>query len=164
MENEKLVKYNTFLGILFAIGGAILGLAVWLGFIALLGMGTAGMIGGAFAAVLGMLVAGAYRTGRGRPGIVGIIFVVPITFVAAAVVVTVGTAFILTHHDMAYDVFNGLDVLTDALDSGGRLASAFFQDFFIAVGIAVVTSIVSVAGGRKKKQATQEEVENEDSM
>ena len=151
MENEKTVEFNTGKGILFALAGMIIGFAIWLAVIALFGIGTGGAIGGVFAAVLGMLVAGGYRKGSGKPGAVGIIIVVLLTFVAAAAAITLGVAFQIYREGMGDSVFEALEILFDLLGTNRQLTTAFLQDFIISTGASVVMAIVSLVGTGKKK-------------
>ena len=153
MENENVVEFNIGKGILFALAGAIVGCVVWLAVIALSGWGTGGAVGGALAAVLGMLVAGAYQKGQGKSGIVGIILVALITFAAAAVAFIFGLSIYLYNEGIGNGVFDALDRIFDLLGNDTRFTSAFIQDFAISIGASVVVAIATMVGKKKDKEA-----------
>jgi len=150
MEQEKAVEYNMGKGILFAFGGMLLGIILWVAVIALLGTGTGGAVGGAAAAVIAMLVAGAYKAGKGAPGAVGIIIAALFSLIAVAVSITVGTAFLIYGEGLGNSVFDSLTMLLDLLPINDVLRRAFLQDFLICAGIAVVMAIVTVVGSKKR--------------
>ena len=150
MENEITVKYSTVKGLILAFAGAIAGFALWTIVIALLGAGTGGMVGGGAAAVLGMLIAGGYRKGPGRPGIVGIILIAPLAFITTTITITLGTSIIIYQEGLGQNVLESLEILSELLGTDSRLTGAFLQDLIITAGISVVTAAATV-GGKKKK-------------
>ena len=151
MENNTTVKFNTGKGLLLAFAGAVAGLALWLVLIALLGAGTGGAVGGAFAAVLGMFAAVGYRNGPGKPGIVGIIPVALLALIGTAAAITFGTAILIYQEGIGQGVFEALDFLFELLGTDDRVTGAFLQDLAITGGISVVMAVTSMVGGKKKK-------------
>jgi len=150
---------NIIKGILLALCGAILGAGLWLVVIFIIGGGTGGAIGGVFASVIGMLIAGAYKKGSGRAGFIG--FLVVVIFVVASVftAITIGTATILYRGGMGNNFVESLDVLLELLDVDSNLQAAFAQDFIISVGIALVLGLITLFGGNKKKGKEDEAIE-----
>jgi len=144
-------------GILLALGGAIVGAVLWLVIIFIIGGGTGGAVGGALAAVVGMLIAGAYKKGSGRAGFIGFIVVVVFVVVSVFTVITFGTATILYRGGMGYDLFDSADILFDLLDVDANLSSAFAQDILISTGIALVMGLITLFGGNKKKDVQVEQ-------
>jgi len=150
MEQDKAVAFNTGKGILFAFGGMLLGIILWVAVIALLGTGTGGAVGGAAAAVIAMLVAGGYKLGKGKPGAVGIIIAALFSLIAVVVSITAGTSFMIYAEGIGASVMDSFDLLLELLPINDVLRRAFLQDLLICAGIAVVMAIVTAVGNKKK--------------
>ena len=146
---------------MLALGGAALGAVLWLVVIFIIGGGTGGAIGGVFASIIGMLVAGAYKKGSGKAGFVGFIVVVIFILVSVATAITLGTASILYRSGMGYNLLNSLDVLLDLLEVDNNIISAFTQDLLITMGIALILGLITLFGGNKKKTLQEENQSNE---
>ena len=151
MENKEALTCNTGKGILFALLGALVVSALWLAVIALVGAGTGGMIGGAFAAVLGLGAATGYQKGPGKPGAVGIIVVALLVLIAAAKVVTLGAALQLYHAGLGSSLSQAVELLFDLLGTNRDLTSAFLQDLIVSGGIALVMAIITLVRTKKEK-------------
>ena len=159
MTNESKTEGSIILGILLALGGALVGTGLWLAVIAIVNGGTGGAIGGAIAAVIGMLVAGGYRKGSGRSGFIG--FLTVIVFVLASVItaVTLGTSIIIFREGLGNTLLDSFDILLDLLETDTNLAGAFAQDLLITAGIAIVLGLTSLFGGKKKNDSSSSQPE-----
>ena len=122
----------------------------WLLIIRLLDAVLGGAVGGILAAGCGMLVAGGYKMGTGKPGGIGILVAAVFSFIAAALAVYIGTGIVLYQAGIGDGTFDALYLLFEERIPGvpSRL---FWQDFSVSVGIAVVMAIISSFGGKKKK-------------
>lgn len=141
------VKYSTGKGILFALIGMLVGVAIWLTIMVLAedGTGIKDVTAGFLAALLGILVAGTYQKGAGKPRIVGIILVVFLTFIAAATTFTTGMYAVF----WGWSVFDSFIMLRmiPILGLRGSLLSVFVQEFIIATGVSVAMAIVTLIIG-----------------
>ena len=145
------VVYNTGKGVIVALVAAIAACGGWLLIIRLLGAGLGGAVGGILAAGCGMLIAGGYKMGAGKPGGIGILVAAAFSFVAASIATYIGTGIVLYQAGIGDGTFDALYLLFEERIPGvpSRL---FWQDFAFSVGIAVVMGVISSFGGKKKKQ------------
>ena len=144
------VVYSTPKGIIVALVAAIVACVGWLLIIRLLDAGLGGAIGGVLAAGCGMMVAGGYKMGTGKPGGIGILVAAVFSFVAASIAIYIGTGIVIYQAGIGDGTFDALYLLFEERIPGVP-SSLFWQDYFISVGIAVVMAVISSFGGKKKK-------------
>ena len=138
-------KANVGKGILFALGGALIGFAVWVALIAFLELGTGGVFGGVLAAGFGMVVAGAYQLGaKGKAGAIGFIVTAILSGIGAVAAIILGAGFIIHNLGQGSDVLDAVGILLD------RFFGEVVIDVTVGAGIAIVMACVSLAGGNKK--------------
>jgi len=136
-------------GILFALIGMAVGFGIWLAVIAFFGVGTGGAVGGAFAAVLGMLVAGGYKKGSEAVGAIGYIIVILITLAGAIGALLFGTTIYVYNEGVGSSLGNALEMMLD----NRTMRFALIQDGLISGAISVAMAIMTLVGNKKDKKA-----------
>ena len=154
MENETAVRGSIIKGILFSLGGAVIGVTIWLIVIWIIRGGTGGGVGGGLAAVTGMLIGGGYRLGAKRAGL-GYLIAPIFAIISAVVVVHFGAAIILYREGLATSISDGIDVLFDLSATNTTFSNALMTDLMICVVATVVITIFSLRSGNNSKKTTK---------
>jgi len=148
MQNQE---FNMARGVLFALGAAIAVGALWTVLIGLLStfdgnqysiFGAGGFIGGAIAGILGSLAATAYRLGKGKPDIVGMVIVGLVSALAAAGAVIMGFAW----------VFPSVSFVFELAEFDSDFGSSFWLAVAIATAVAAVVGAITVKAAVKKDE------------
>lgn len=152
MEHETAVQGSAIKGILFSLGGAVIGVAIWLIVIWLIRGGTGGGVGGGLAAVTGMFIGGGYRLGAKRAGVLGFIIAPIFAIISAVIVVFQGSAMILYREGIGTSVSDALDILFDLSATNRSVNTALMTDLLICVLATVIITIFSLRSGRNNKK------------
>ena len=158
MENETR-NGNIIKGILFSLGGAVIGVAIWLIAIWLIrNGGVGGGVGGLFASITGMFIGGGYRLGSKRVEVFGYIIAPVFAIISAIAVTYLGNAIILYRGmNVGTSVSNALNLMLGPVGANAEymfqlsaVNDAIILDLIISVVITVVITIFSLGRGSKK--------------
>ena len=147
MENQT-QEINMGKGILFALGAAVVIGFLWAALIMFIDGGTGGLIGGVIAAALGALTAAAYRFGKGKTDVTGMVIVGLISALASIGAIIVGLGWLFSDAGLVGGIFDGIRLTFDLLGLDATFSSAFWFD------IAVVGAVSAVAGASAVKGAS----------
>jgi len=148
---EEVAETNLGKGILFAFGGLVAGFALWIAVIWIINGGTGGAIGGALAAVLGSLIVGGYKKGKGPSGVMGIIVVVIFAVIGAVGVITLGAGIMIYQNGFAHTIFDGVERLFIDFGNRGPAGSAWLREVIIMSSITVGITVWTMMNNKKEK-------------